>query len=65
MERCTVPEAIERKPNKFNEIFSTANNFLGPARGENPFVKKLNGKETPGAVQAPLEPVSSTRTDQS
>jgi hypothetical protein len=38
-----------QKPNKFNEIFSTANNFLGPARAKNPFVKKANGGEAPTA----------------
>jgi hypothetical protein len=37
-------QATKIKPNKFNEIFSTSNRFLGPARGKNPFVfKKSNG----------------------
>jgi hypothetical protein len=47
------------KPNKFNEIFSTANNFLGPARAENPFIKEskedsvsTQNKTTPEAASA-------------
>ena len=36
-------QTAKLKPNKFNEIFSTSNRFLGPARGKNPFVfKKSN-----------------------
>jgi hypothetical protein len=41
-------QTIKKKPNKFNEIFSTSNNFLGPARGENPFVRNpIHRDETP------------------
>lgn len=39
-------EIAARKPNKFGEIFSSANRFLGPARGKNPFVEKANSKQT-------------------
>ena len=42
-------QATKIKPNKFNEIFSTANRFLGPARGENPFVKKPRQKAVESA----------------
>jgi hypothetical protein len=42
-------QATQVRPNKFNEIFSTANNFLGPARAENPFVKRANEGEASAA----------------
>jgi hypothetical protein len=38
-------QAAQVRPNKFNEIFSTANNFLGPAKAKNPFVKRVNDGE--------------------
>ena len=40
-------QVTEKKPNKFNEIFSTANRFLGPARAKNPFVKNAKDSEVP------------------
>jgi len=42
------------KPNKFNEIFSTANNFLGPARAENPFIK--GRREEPASTEGGTTP---------
>jgi hypothetical protein len=38
-------QTTQVRPNKFNEIFSTANNFLGPARAKNPFVERVNDGE--------------------
>jgi hypothetical protein len=57
-------ERVERKPNKFNEIFDTANNFLGPARGENPFVHKPKGQDDSLDTQVLFEPNSSSHADQ-
>ncbi len=40
------------RPNKFNERFSTANRFLGPARAPNPFVNPAR-PEAPSREEAP------------
>lgn len=45
-------QTSERKPNKFNEVFSSANRFLDTGRkAENPFVTRGDGAEKSAEVQ--------------
>jgi hypothetical protein len=59
----SATQATPRIPNKFNEIFSTANNFLGPARAENPFVDRTKAEELSNGQDPAQEETSTVTSD--
>jgi hypothetical protein len=58
-----MPPDQEKIPSKFNERFSTANRFLGPARAENPFVSRERTEEYPPDLRPEQEALQVIHSD--